>query len=115
MANADISAYLIQFVRGIFGLVVLLGFCYALSASRKQIHWRLVLGGIALQFVLAILVLRIPFFTDLLKWISLFFVEILNFSAEGAAFIFGELTTEAPSYGAIFAFRVVPSIIFFPL
>jgi CNT family concentrative nucleoside transporter len=107
------GSLLIQILRGLLGLSVMLGVCYGLSANRKGINWRLVGGGIGLQFMLAILVLKIPLFEHILQAISLFFVEILNFSAEGAKFIFGDLTTDANNYGAVFAFRVVPSIIFF--
>ncbi len=107
------GALFIQIFRGILGLLVMLGVCYALSGNRKSINWRLVGGGVGLQFALAILVLKVPVFEGVLKAISIFFVEILNFSAEGAKFIFGELTTEANHYGTVFAFRVVPSIIFF--
>lgn len=99
--------------RGLFGLAVLLGFCWLFSNNRRAINWRLVGGGIVLQIVMAVLVLKVPFSAAVLKAISLFFVEVLNFSAEGAAFIFGDLARNAGDYGAIFAFRVVPSIIFF--
>ncbi len=113
MVEEDGGSFLIHALRGIFGILVLLGVCYAFSSNRKQINWRLVGGGIGLQFVLAILVLKVPFVEQTLRMISMFFVEVLGFSAQGGAFIFGELTTDAGSYGAIFAFRVVPSIIFF--
>ena len=47
--------------RGLFGIIILLGFCYLLSNHRSGINWRLIGGGIALQVVLAMLLLATPF------------------------------------------------------
>ncbi|MGJ3242102.1 MAG: NupC/NupG family nucleoside CNT transporter [Opitutales bacterium] len=104
---------MIDIIRGLLGLAVIIGIAWLLSGNRKAINWRLVAGGIILQLVLAVLMLKVPFFKIILGGISAGFVQVLNFSAEGAEFIFGRLTTEARSFGTVFAFRVVPSIIFF--
>lgn len=93
--------------RGILGVALLVGFCYLLSNCRKKVNWRLVLGGIALQVFLAFFLLR----TDAgvgIKLVSTGFITLLEFSDQGARFMFGELLDY--KYG--FAFKVLPTIIF---
>jgi concentrative nucleoside transporter, CNT family len=94
--------------RGLFGIIILLGFCYLLSNHRSGINWRLVAGGIALQIVLALLLLATPF-SGVIEWASGGFVKLLGYSDIGARFMFGELV-DASRYG--FAFKVLPVIIF---
>ncbi len=94
--------------RGVIGVIVLLGICFLLSNHRRSIHWRLVLGGIALQVVLALLILATPF-SGVVEWASGGFVKLLGYSDIGARFMFGELV-DASRYG--FAFKVLPVIIF---
>ena len=69
-------------------------------------------SGLALQIVIAILVMKVPFFNHLIGALSQFFQKLLGFSVEGGEFIFGVLPTDR-SFGATFAFRVLPSIVFF--
>ena len=94
--------------RGLFGIIILLGFCYLLSNHRSGINWRLIGGGIALQVVLAMLLLATPF-SGVIEWASGGFVKLLGYSDIGARFMFGELV-DASRYG--FAFKVLPVIIF---
>lgn len=94
--------------RGLLGVVLLLGICLLLSRARKAVNWRLVAGGILLQILLAVLILRTPF-GGVVEWISGGFVNLLGFSDIGAKFMFGELI-DASLYG--FAFKVLPTIIF---
>lgn len=99
--------------RGMLGLGLMVGLLWAASANRKEIPWRLVGSGLLLQVVLALLVLKVPGCGHVLDAVSRFFVAILGFSLAGAKFLFGDLAVRANDYGAYFAFRVVPSIIFF--
>jgi CNT family concentrative nucleoside transporter len=115
--------------RGTLGIVVMLGICYLLSNNRKNIDWRLVIGGVVLQIVLAILILKVPFVYLIFQWIADRFVDLLNFTDAGAHFVFGawpdeawiqemDYSGESPvkvSYrlGYMFAFRVLPTIVFF--
>lgn len=99
--------------RGLLGMVFLLLVCYLLSSNRKKINWRLVFSGIALQIVFAVLVLKVPFVAALFDWISEKVVTFLNISEQGARFIFGSLVDPSTSLGYIFAFKVLPTIIFF--
>ncbi|RMG86767.1 MAG: Na+ dependent nucleoside transporter [Bacteroidetes bacterium] len=129
-------------VRGLLGLVVMLGICYLLSADRKNINWKLVFGGVALQLVLAFLILEVPFIYHMFKWIADRFVDLLSFTDKGAAFVFGkwpdnawlvenlnpaaaagttvtiEPGAQSASFtfykvGFMFAFKVLPTIVFF--
>ena len=104
---------LMHILRGLLGIVVLLGICWLLSSARKSIKWRLVGMGIALQIVLAILILKVPYVNLVFDWIANLFERILRFSDDGAEFLFGSLITDTNTFGYIFAFRVLPTIVFF--
>jgi concentrative nucleoside transporter, CNT family len=100
-------------IRGSLGIALLVGVCYWMSASRKDINWALVGKGIALQIILAIILLHVPFVNNAFDAVSSFFVGILNFAAKGSEFLFGSIVTDMKSFGFIFAFQVLPTIVFF--
>lgn len=100
-------------LRGLLGLFVLLGLVTILSANKRAINWRLVAGGVGLQFILGLAILRVPFIEGLFEYASSFFVAILDFTGEGAEFLFGRLVTDMGTFGFIFTFQVLPTIIFF--
>ncbi len=104
--------FLSQLGRGALGVGVLLLLAFAMSSSRGQVKWRPVAVGVGLQLLLAFLVLRVGWVRLLFEGVSRFFVELLGFSMKGAEFIFGDLIDKT-TYGFIFAFQVLPSIIFF--
>ncbi len=112
--------------RGLIGILVILFIAWLLSSNRKAISWRLTLYGIGLQILLAVFILRgeslAQFWSPLgwpkafFSWVSSFFVIVLNFTTEGARFIFGDLALSPGtdgSLGPFFAFQVLPTIIFF--
>jgi len=99
--------------RGILGMSFLLLVCFLLSSNRRKIDWRLVGTGLALQLVFALLVLKVPFVASVFDWISDKVVTFLNFSEKGAEFLFGGLVTDMDTFGYIFAFKVLPTIVFF--
>ena len=116
----------ISILRGFFGILLLVGISYILSNNKSKISWRLVAGGLALQIVFAVLILKgenlRAFFAplgwpkDFFNWISYFFVLVLNFTTAGAQFVFGDLAKPPGAEGSIgsfFAFQVLPTIIFF--
>lgn len=105
--------YTIGILRGLLGIAALLGVCWLLSSDRKSINWRLVASGLGLQIVLAILILKVPFVKDAFKFISDGFVSFLGFSEAGARFMFGGLVEDMDTFGYIFAFQVLPTIVFF--
>jgi len=102
-------------LRGIIGLAVVTFLAFLLSSDRKAISWRLVLTGIAMQFVFAFLVVRTDIGREIFNAISKFFVFLFSFAGEGAQFVFGNLAKGSGegSLGFFFAFQVLPTIIFF--
>jgi len=106
------SDTLYNLFRGVIGLAGLYAFLYYFSKDRKHINWRLVAGGFGLQIVIALLVLKVPWVSEFIKSVSTFFVDLLGFSLKGSEFVFGQLSVDR-SYGATFAFKVLPSIVFF--
>jgi len=97
---------------GIFGLLVLLSIAFVFSDKRGSIDWRLVAAGIGLQLLFAVLVILVPGGRQFFEALSSVFVRVISFSLDGAAFIFGSLA-DPSNLGFIFAFQVLPTIIFF--
>ena len=97
---------------GVFGLAVLIGIAFVLSANRSAVDWKLVVSGVALQLLFAVLVILVPGGRQFFEGLSRVFVQIISFSTDGAAFIFGPLA-DPSNLGFIFAFQVLPTIIFF--
>ena len=137
--NEKLMDLIIGFLRGGLGIAVMLGICYLLSNNRKAIDWRLVFGGLGLQLFLAIFILKVPYVYDVFKFIADRFVDLLNFTEAGANFVFGTwpnstwfidglditagpgtikavdptMTVNAFNMGYMFAFKVLPTIVFF--
>lgn len=99
--------------RGLIGMFFLITVCFLLSANRRKINWRLVLTGLALQVLFAVLVLKVDFVAFGFDWISRKVVDFLNIAEQGALFVFGKLVDPSASMGYIFAFKVLPTIVFF--
>ena len=97
---------------GLFGLAVLVGIVFAFSNNKKAVDWKLVATGISLQVAFAALVLLVPGGRQAFDWLGQGFVKILSFVNAGSSFIFGSLM-ETEKFGFIFAFQVLPTIIFF--
>jgi len=97
-------------LRGTVGVIGLLGICFLLSIDKKKINWRLVLMGIGLQFLLAFMMLKLPFVRSVFQWVVDFFVVVISGSDQSSRFLFGELALPG-KYG--FAFFVLPTIVFF--
>ena len=101
-----------QRLTGLIGMVVILGLGFLLSRNRKAISWRVVGWGLGLQFVFAVFVLRVPIGQRLFKFLGDAVTALLGFSYAGSSFVFGELGKQHSSLGVIFAFQVLPAIIF---
>ncbi len=97
---------------GLFGLAVLIGIAWLFSNNRRAVDWRLVATGVALQVGFAALVLLVPGGKDVFDALGNGFVKILSFVGAGSNFIFGSLM-DTEKFGFIFAFQVLPTIIFF--
>tara|TARA_B110000037_G_scaffold41487_1_gene51288 strand:+ start:412 stop:1725 length:1314 start_codon:yes stop_codon:yes gene_type:complete len=112
----DIS--FISILRGIIGVLLVIAIAYVFSEKRSKISWKVVGYGLIFQISLAFLILN-PFGISFLEYFRLgfeilgkVFVAILDFSSAGASFLFGSfLDTE--KHGFLFAFQVLPTIIFF--
>lgn len=117
---------MIDIIRGMIGMAAIVGIAYAFSANKKRINWRMVATGLGIQFVLAIFILKgrdmaeywspLGWPKEFFSWVSSFFVIVLDFTTEGAEFIFGDLAKSPGmegSLGNFFAFQVLPTIIFF--
>ena len=97
---------------GLFGLASLIGIAWVFSLNRRAVDWRLVLTGISLQIGFAALVLLVPGGKDVFDALGQGFVKVLSFVSAGSNFIFGGLM-DTSKFGFIFAFQVLPTIIFF--
>ena len=100
-------------IRGLIGITALLSVCYIFSGNRKNINWKIVTKGLLIQIIFAILILKVPFVESLFQGISNIFLSILEFTKSGAIFLFGETLVNNTSFGAIFAFQILPTIVFF--
>jgi CNT family concentrative nucleoside transporter len=97
---------------GILGIVAIIGIALALSHNRRAVRWRVVAWGLGLQVLFAIFVLRVPAGQQLFRALGDFVTAILNYSYVGSQFVFGELGKPDSSLGVIFAFQLLPAIIF---
>lgn len=100
-----------EYLRGLIGIVALLGVAYIFSTNKKAVDWRLVGIGVSLQALFGFLITQVEFIAGIFLAISKGFVKFLSFSQEGAIFLFGDLATN--TFGFIFAFQVLPTIVFF--
>lgn len=99
--------------RALLGIVALTAILWLLSSNRKKVDWWSVLKGLGLQFVLAFAILKIPGFSWAFDQFSIGAVTVLDFTKEGSEFLFGGLITNTDSFGYLFAFQVLPTVIFF--
>lgn len=99
--------------RGLLGLSFLVLVGFLLSSNRRRIDWRLVGTGLLLQVVFAVLVLKVDRVAQSFDWLSQQVVTFLNFSEKGAEFLFGGLVNNQDTFGYIFAFKVLPTVVFF--
>jgi CNT family concentrative nucleoside transporter len=97
---------------GLFGLAVLISVAYAFSSNKQSVDWKQIAAGVGLQIVFAIMVILVPGGREFFDFISRIFVKVIDFALAGAQFIFGDLAN-ATQFGFIFAFQVLPTIIFF--
>lgn len=99
-------------MRGILGMLVLVFIGWLVSIDRRAINWRIVAIGLSIQIALAIGVLEVPAIQAIFEFVGKIFVKILDFTKDGSEFILGDLM-DMSKYGMIFAFQILPTIIFF--
>ncbi len=91
---------------GLFGIILILGIGFAFSRNRRAISWRVVAWGVGL------FVLRVPIGQEIFSWLGATVTKILSFSYAGSEFVFGEIGKQHSSIGVVFAFQIMPAIIF---
>ena len=102
-----------SFGRGILGMVSLVLISFLFSANHKAINWKTVGIGLAIQLIIAIGVLKVNFIKNIFEWIGARFVDVLEYTRAGSQFLFEGLVVDMDTFGFIFAFQVLPTIIFF--
>lgn len=103
---------LLSLIRGMLGLFAVLSIAFLLSTNRKKIAWRTVLGGLAVQIIIAVLVLKVPAVQSVIEFVGKMFIKVLQFTEVGSVFLFGDLIKQ-DSVGFMFAFQILPTIVFF--
>lgn len=101
---------MLQVLWGVGGMVVVLGIAWLLSVDRRRINYRTVSLALLVQIVFGVLVLYVPAGQRVLETVTSGVQSVINSSAEGIAFLFGPIL---PDEGSVFAFQVLPVIVFF--
>ncbi|WP_341216663.1 Na+ dependent nucleoside transporter N-terminal domain-containing protein, partial [uncultured Wocania sp.] len=99
--------------RGVLGMITLVFIAFLFSSNRKAINWKIVGIGLAFQLLIAIGVLKVEFVKTIFEFIGGMFVQVLEFTRAGSKFLFEGLVVDMDTFGFIFAFQVLPTIIFF--
>ncbi|MFC0603906.1 NupC/NupG family nucleoside CNT transporter [Winogradskyella pulchriflava] len=98
--------------RGALGMISLIFIAFLFSSNRKAINWKTVGIGLAFQLLIAIGVLKVGFIKTVFESVGQIFINILDFTRAGSEFLFSGVM-DVNSYGFIFAFQVLPTILFF--
>ena len=102
-----------SFWRGILGMFALIVIAFLFSKNRLAIDWKKVAIGLSLQLIIAVGVLKVKFIQVIFEFVGGIFIEILGYTKAGSEFLFSGLVGDMNSFGYIFAFQVLPTIIFF--
>jgi concentrative nucleoside transporter, CNT family len=97
---------------GLLGLITMLSLAYLFSSNRRAIRIKTVVMGLVLQFLFAVFVLRFSFGRNLLEWAGHGVDKFLQYSFAGSQMVFGELGRKGGQFGLVFAFQVLPTVIF---
>jgi len=97
---------------GILGIIAILGACWLFSSNRKAIQWPIVAWGLGLQTLFALLVLQWSWGQRAMQTAGDAVKQLLHYAFDGAAFVFGPLADPAGKDGFVFAFAILPTIIF---
>jgi CNT family concentrative nucleoside transporter len=97
---------------GVLGLLTMLTLAWLFSTNRRAIRWRTVIWGLSLQIVFAFLVLKWTVGQQILGSVGAAITRMLAYSFAGSQMVFGDLGKQHSPFGLIFAFQVLPTIIF---
>lgn len=98
------------------GFLVFVGIAWLLSSNRRNVAWKTIGAGVALQLLIGLIIFRLPVSARVLLWLNDAVVALLNASKSGSLFLFGPLAAspgETGSVGFILVFQVLPVVIFF--
>ncbi len=98
--------------RGVLGMFTLIFIAFLFSNNKKAINWKTVAIGLAFQLLIAVGVLKVAFIQNIFEFVGQKFIDLLEYTRAGSEFIFGGFM-DVSSYGFIFAFQVLPTILFF--
>lgn len=101
--------------QGLIGMILLLGIAFILSNNRRKINYRIIGWGLSLQFIFGILILKTPLGKPLFGFFDKVITKLISFSDAGSDFLFKSLVPGVGYHEAMvnFAFRALPTIIFF--
>lgn len=99
--------------RGVLGMITLIFISFLFSSNKKAINWRTVGIGVSLQLLIAIGVLKVEIVKKAFEAVGKIFVSVLDFTRAGSQFLFEGLVVDMDTFGFIFAFQVLPTILFF--
>ncbi len=104
---------------GLIGIVLIFAIAFLLSNNRRAINYRVVLSGLGIQLLLALFILKTPVGKHVFSWLGEKVSKLLDFSHDGAVFVFGPLTDRVflnkafgTNVNTIFFFSIIPTIIF---
>jgi len=104
----------ISLLKGMLGMLIIIAIAYLFSSNRKSIAWKTVGIGLGIQLIMAIGVLKIEVVQSFFNAVGGLFVAVLDFTVIGSKFLLGNLLDASnPSIGYVFAFQILPTIIFF--
>jgi len=110
----DIGSTFVGIGRGVLGMIVLVAIAALFSEKRKAINWRLIGIGLLIQLVLAFGILKVKWVQIGFDYVGKGFVKIISFTDFGTDFLFESFVTGNAEAAVIsFAFRILPTIVFF--
>ena len=101
--------------KGILGILTLLVIAFAISNNRNKINFRTIFWGLGLQFIFAVFILKTPIGKPIFSFLDKIITRLISFSDAGSDFLFTSYVTDVGLHPALlnFAFRLLPTIIFF--
>lgn len=101
-----------KYILNLLGIAVVIGLAFLLSWNKKEIKWKAILKAVVIQFVLAVLLVKVPIGKKIVSVLSDGVTAVINCGQEGLSFVFGSLADGAASTGSIFIVQTLGNIIF---
>lgn len=100
-----------EILRGIVGIFFVVLIAYLFSSDRKRIDWKLVGGGLFLQFAFALAILHVPFIGVFFQYLGKAFIKLMDFTGDGLSFLLGPYASKANGFS--FLLHSLPIVVFF--